>query len=161
MASKKAQFAATGVLGTGLFVAYQLWVRRMDGPAMGYVNGAPVQISVVTVNGKPVEVNTARAFEAMRRAAAREGVKIKVVSGFRTMAEQRHLYECYRSGDCNNGNYAAEPGYSNHQSGHALDLNTREDGVERWLRANAALYGFAATIVDEPWHWEFWDTRGV
>lgn len=159
MTSRKAQIAATGVLGTGLFVAYRFWSRRLDGPALGYVDGVPTPIAVVTINGKPVEVNTARAFEAMRDAASRERVRIKVVSGFRTMVEQQRLYDCYRSGGCNNGNFAAEPGFSNHQSGHALDLNTREAGVEQWLTANAALYGFSATIPGEPWHWEFWETR--
>ena len=92
----------------------------------------------------------------MRAAAASDGVTIKVVSGFRTMAEQEYLYGCYKSGTCNNGNLAARPGFSNHQSGHALDLNARDPAVGLWLRAHASAYGFHNTVPSEPWHWEFW-----
>ena len=51
-------------------------------------------------------------------------MNLKVVSGFRTMAEQTYFYNCHVNCNCNNCNLAAKPGYSNHQSGHALDLNT-------------------------------------
>ena len=58
----------------------------------GYVKGDPFEITVVTVDGKPVEVQTANAYYQMAEAAAGDGVNIKVVSGFRTMAEQTYLY---------------------------------------------------------------------
>jgi len=124
--------------------------------AVGYAHGDPIDIVVVTVDGKPVEVATANAFAQMARAAARDGVEIKVVSGFRTMAEQQYFWDCYQSGKCNNGNLAAKPGYSNHQSGHALDLNTAADGVGAWMEAHGAEYGFTRTVPGEPWHWEWW-----
>ncbi|MFY0540174.1 D-alanyl-D-alanine carboxypeptidase family protein [Nannocystis pusilla] len=62
---------------------------------VGYVQGNSFTITVVTVDGKPVEVETANAYYAMQQAAAADGVGIKVVSGFRTMAEQQYLYNCY------------------------------------------------------------------
>ncbi len=105
------------------------------------------------MDGKPVEVNTARAFLRMRAAAKAKGVSIRVVSGFRTMAEQRYLYNLYLSG---RGNLAAKPGYSNHQSGHALDLNTSAGGVYTWLSNNGSAYGFKRTVPSERWHWEHW-----
>ncbi|MBK8264380.1 MAG: D-alanyl-D-alanine carboxypeptidase family protein [Nannocystis sp.] len=122
----------------------------------GYVKGVPYEITVVTVDGKPVEVATADAYLAMRAAAAADGVGIKVVSGFRTNAEQQYLYNCYINCNCNNCNLAAKPGYSNHQSGHALDLNSSAAGVGAWLMANGAAFGFARTVPSEPWHWEWW-----
>ena len=56
--------------------------------ATGYSNGAPFTITVVHVDGKPVEVATANAFCVMAQAAAASGVQIGISSGFRTMAEQ-------------------------------------------------------------------------
>lgn len=122
----------------------------------GYVKGDPFEITVVTVDGKPVEVETANAFYAMAQAAAKAGVTIKVVSGFRTMAEQQYLYNCYINCNCNNCNLAAKPGYSNHQSGHALDLNTGGAGVLNWLNQHGPDHGFTRTVPSEDWHWEWW-----
>ena len=106
-----------------------------------------------TLNGKAVEQNTAAAFVKMRDAAQSAGVSIIVVSGFRTMQKQRELYAAYKAG---RGNLAAPPGYSNHQSGHALDLNTKGSGVNAWLVAHAATFGFRRTVPSEGWHYEKW-----
>jgi hypothetical protein len=78
-----------------------------------------------------------------------------VVSGFRTQGEQQYLYGCSVHCDCNGCNLAARPGYSNHQSGYALDLNTEGGGVYTWLSRNAAHFGFARTVPSEDWHWEY------
>jgi hypothetical protein len=120
-------------------------------PATGYSAGRPMQICVTEVDGKLVEYRTAEAFVRMRAAAARAGVRLQIVSGWRTMEQQRRLYQLYISG---RGNLAARPGYSNHQSGLALDLNMNLSGVTRWLNAHAAEYGFRRTVASEPWHWE-------
>ncbi|TNE50946.1 MAG: hypothetical protein EP343_06405 [Deltaproteobacteria bacterium] len=122
----------------------------------GYVKGKAFSITVVTVDGKPVERETANAYYVMQQAAAKSGVSIRIVSGFRTMAQQQYLYNCYLTKKCNNGNLAARPGYSNHQSGHALDLNTSVSSVYNWLTKNGGKYGFKRTVPSEKWHWEWW-----
>lgn len=122
----------------------------------GYVDGVPFAITLVTVDGKPAEISTANAYVVMQQAAAAAGVDISVVSGFRTYAEQQYLYNCYVNCNCNNCNLAAKPGYSNHQSGHALDLNTSTGSVLTWLDAHGADYGFSRTVPSEAWHWEWW-----
>ncbi|MBK7859076.1 MAG: FG-GAP repeat protein [Archangiaceae bacterium] len=122
----------------------------------GYSNGNAFAITVVTADGQPIELATANAYSLMQRAAEAAGVPLRVVSGFRTMAEQRYLYSCYVNCNCNACTLAASPGYSNHQSGHALDLNTAAGGVYNWLAANAGRFGFARTVPSEPWHWEYW-----
>ncbi len=119
--------------------------------ATGYRSGKAFKICVTKVNGKLVEVNTARAYRRMRAAAAKAKVYLYVVSGFRTMAKQRELYRLYKQGK---GNLAAPPGYSNHQSGKALDLNTHAKGVYGWLTKNGKKYGFRRTVPSEIWHWE-------
>jgi len=122
--------------------------------ATGYRRGKAFTICITKVDGKWVEVNTARAYLRMRKAARARGVSLRVNSGFRTMAQQRYLYNCYKTKRCNNGNLAAPPGYSNHQSGKALDLNTSARGVYSFLTNNAKKYGFRRTVPSERWHWE-------
>lgn len=121
----------------------------------GYTRGTSFPISVVTIDDKPVERDTANAYYVMQQAAAADGVTLRIVSGFRTNAQQRYLYNCYINRNCNNGNLAAFPGYSNHQSGSALDLNTRGAGVYNWLNRNGARFGFIRTVPSERWHWEW------
>lgn len=120
-------------------------------PATGYSGGRPMTICVTEVDGKLVEYRTAEAYVRMKSAAARAGVYLQIVSGWRTMEKQRELYQLYLSG---RGNLAARPGYSNHQSGLALDLNTSARGVMSWLNANGSAYGFRRTVPSEIWHWE-------
>jgi hypothetical protein len=122
----------------------------------GYSGGQAFGITVVSADGKPAEVKTANAYHLMLAAAADDGVHMRVVSGFRSQAEQDYLYSCYVNCACNNCNLAAYPGYSNHQSGSALDLNTDEWGVYGWLAANGAHFGFYETVPGEDWHWEYY-----
>ena len=122
----------------------------------GYQLGNPVSIELVTADGKPVEIKTASSYQRMQLAAARDHVNLTVVSGYRSYAEQQYLYGCYIHCNCNSCNLAARPGYSNHEAGHALDLNTSNPGVYSWLEAHAATYGFHRTVPSEIWHWEYW-----
>lgn len=122
--------------------------------ATGYRRGRAFKICITKVDGKWVEVNTARAYVRMRANAKARGVTLRISSGFRTMAQQRYFYNCYKTKRCNNGNLAAPPGYSNHQSGHALDLNTSARGVYSYLSNRGRAYGFRRTVPSERWHWE-------
>lgn len=79
-------------------------------------------------------------------------IELVVVSGYRTFDAQAALYDKYLH---HGGNLAAVPGYSNHQSGVAVDLNTDDLGVYAWLERNAASFGFHRTVPSELWHWEY------
>ena len=121
----------------------------------GYVNGSPRKIRVSSVgNGKVMRADAAAKLNKMKAAARRAGVSLSVVSGFRTMAQQRSLYAAYKAG---RGNLAARPGYSNHQGGTAADLNTGgySSRSYKWLARNARAYGFVNDVRGEPWHWTF------
>lgn len=149
------RIAATVAGALGVLYVARWWSQR-ERSAVGYVDGRPVEIRIVGLQGKPVEIRTAAVFARMESAAARDGVELEIVSGFRTMREQVRLYDCYINCKCNNCNFAATPGFSNHQSGRALDLNTRIPGAHDWLAAHAGSFGFHSTVPGEPWHWEFW-----
>lgn len=116
----------------------------------------------------------ARAWVAMRRAAAADGVALDAISGYRSHAYQLGIFERKIA----RGQHVpdilqvnAAPGYSEHHGGHALDIGTpgeppAEESFEHttafaWLQAHAGKHGFAMSyprnnphgIVYEPWHW--------
>jgi LAS superfamily LD-carboxypeptidase LdcB len=122
------------------------------GKAVGYVAGAKTSIRLTDIGGKDVEIRTAKAFRVMAKAAERKGVDLRIRSGFRTYAKQAKLYKQYRKGE---GNLAAPPGYSNHESGRALDLYVTDHRAFDWLQSHAATYGFHRTVPGEAWHWEY------
>ena len=128
--------------------------------ATGYVDGQKTTIKIVDVDGKDVEAHTAKAFRVMQRAAHKAGVKLAIRSGFRTFKKQSELYKDYRRG---RGNLAAPPGYSNHESGRALDLYVTDARAYDWLREHASTFGFHRTVPGEAWHWEYLgdETRSV
>ena len=115
------------------------------------------------VGGILLEKNTAAACEKMLSAAAAEGLRIKLISGYRSAEYQRELWNqsvAHRLADgltaaeaeIITARYLARAGHSEHQTGLACDFctadsdDTQEDlgsfpeGV--WLRRNAARFGF-------------------
>jgi D-alanyl-D-alanine carboxypeptidase len=148
-----------GLIGCLVLLLLLAPVARADSEvrvATGYRKGRPIKLKLVTVDWVEVEVTTARAFEAMRRAATADGIELVIRSGFRDQEKQAWLYRAWKSGW---GNPAARPGHSNHQSGRALDLAVRDPQIRSWLEANARKFGFRRTVRREPWHWELFPTR--
>ncbi|HYH96066.1 peptidoglycan-binding protein [Hyalangium sp.] len=154
--------AADGVVGPQTWAALRSGgVSNPGTPAGGkqvtaYHNGRPSTITVVPVgNGKYMRADAAKNFLAMQSAARSAGVNLSATSGFRSMEEQRVLYQKYLNGT---GNLAAKPGYSNHQGGISMDIggvggyNTK---AYNWLKNNAGKYGFQNDVRGEYWHWTF------
>ena len=144
--------------GVGLFLfknKNKLNVKQVIYNDIGYKNGKSFNIKLININNKLVELNTANAFLNMKNEAKKDNVNLIIESGFRTMEEQEYLYSCYIDCNCNNCNLAAKPGYSNHQSGNALDINLDNSNVYSWLKNNANNFGFYQTIDKEPWHWVY------
>lgn len=139
-------------------------------------------IEVINLQGKQVEVNTARKFLEMSEAAKRDGIYLKITSGYRSMNSQISIYNkryepdyagtgnCTRQGKgekdesgsvvksrfVSDDGVAAYPGCSNHQSGIAIDIEAKtRPEVFRWLSTNAQRFGFKNTVPSEPWHWEY------
>lgn len=123
--------------------------ERLDAYSGGRRTGTA---DVIRVGGKRVTKAVGHAFLKFQRAAAAAGVDVGLNSGFRTMDEQRYFYGCYQTGKCNSGNLAARPGYSNHQSGSAIDISNSRSS---WVVANASRFGFRRTVPSESWHFEY------
>ena len=58
------------------------------------------------------------AFQEMQNAAARDGIRLTIVSGYRSYTRQEALYNKYvaKDGKAEADRYSARPGYSEHQS---------------------------------------------
>ena len=137
---------------------------------------------LVDADGVPLRLEAAEAYLQMVAEAAAAGVPISAVSGFRTGTEQDQLYVSYTEnfGPETADSISARPGYSEHQTGLAVDI-ANPDGscaleacfgeslAGSWAAANAHKYGFvvrypagAETVTGfayEPWHLRFVGTE--
>jgi soluble lytic murein transglycosylase-like protein len=98
--------------------------------------------------GKPMRPDVAIAFDRMAAAAARAGVQLTIMSGYRSDAEQARLFAANP-----NPRWVAPPGQSLHRYGTELDLGP--PAAYGWLAANAPRFGFIKRYPWEPWHFGF------
>lgn len=119
----------------------------------GFLKGTPYFFTARSIGPFTMSEDTAKAFVSMFKEARKSGVTLMINSAFRTNEEQTRLYDDYKRGV---GALAARPGYSNHQSGIAIDLNVGgwKGQVYQWLEKHAADFEFTRTVKNEPWHWE-------
>lgn len=125
--------------------------------AQGWRRGQPQLIELKEVQrGYFLNADgAADAFIEMSAAAMSEnGVALRLNSAFRTMPEQQRLYDLWKAG---RGNKAALPGWSNHQWGLDVDIESANGTNQafHWLTINAARFRFKRTVASEPWHWEY------
>lgn len=130
------------------------------------------------VYGRKVQMvaPAAAALKQMFAAAQHDGIKLETVSAFRSMAYQTHLIreKLDRGMTIRKAlSINAVPGYSEHQTGCAVDLTTpgvpAADGsfanskAFAWMQHHAARYGFHLSFPPgnkygyeyEPWHWRY------
>lgn len=132
--------------------------------------------SLVTVYGATISVDARENFIAMLDAASASGLPIGVTSSFRSYDNQIGTYN-YWVGV--NGSAAAadkisaRPGYSEHQTGLAIDLSAGDCALEcfarttqkTWLNEHAYKYGFIVRYPEgkesitgyspEAWHYRY------
>lgn len=117
---------------------------------------------------------------SMIQAAQAEGIRLHVVSAFRSYQRQKQIWENKwgnrPNDDINHAKnilkWSAFPGTSRHHWGTDVDFNSVEmtywkskEGVKvyHWLQNNAPKFGFCQTYDDdrqygynsEPWHWSY------
>lgn len=123
----------------------------------GFKKGKPIAVVVAPIgNSQTLRTDAAAAFLAMQAQALTEGVVLKPNSGHRTNAAQALLYAAFQAGT---GNLAAQPGWSNHQAGESVDIDTRGRGHASpqyvWLEQHARGFGFVNDVPSEAWHWTY------
>ncbi len=109
------------------------------------------------------------AFNEMLGDATSDGIKLWIQSGYRSYDYQVGLYDMYvrQDGRDTADTYSARPGYSEHQSGLAADINNPSSSFNGtseaiWLKENCYKYGFIIRFPEgeeeytgykyESWH---------
>lgn len=110
-------------------------------------------------------------FEKMAKCALKENIVLKNISAYRSYEYQEKLYEDYKKNNLENLDMSsAKAGYSEHQTGFALDINM--DNIKfydtneyKWLCLNAHRFGFILRYPEgkenitgykfEPWHFRY------
>lgn len=116
------------------------------------------------------------AFEEMAKAAKAENYTIRAMSSYRDYAYQNILYNNYAKKDGYEAadTYSARPGYSEHQTGLAVDVDNAKEyftNFEKtkeftWMQENAYKYGFilrfpANKVTETGYQYESWHYRYV
>ena len=170
--------AAVGVLGLGYLLRKPLMrgVQLVASTEIAWSGGVPLGPIVLKFvgkapNGKDVYLaeDVADKFLAMKEDAKKAGIDLVPVSGFRGMAKQTALYTAALAKAAAYGMLpgkteppTAKPGFSNHQSGKAVDIavgmtlkewrDGKRTAIYNWLESNAIKYGFKR-LPSEPWHY--------
>lgn len=125
-----------------------------------------------------VRKSTYDAFDKMAKAAKKEGIKLFILSGFRSYARQEYLFNrSLKTKGLEHANkYVARAGSSQHQLGTAIDINSVDISFENteeyaWLTKNAGDFGFSLSFPKgqeektgyafEPWHYRYITPEGV
>lgn len=132
-----------------------------------------VQLPEEYSNGKlELRQVAAEALDELIMAAKEDGYNINVVSAYRSYKTQERLYSSYveRSGEEAADSYSARPGYSEHQTGLAVDLQAgnykyndfAKTEESKYVAAHAHEYGFILRYqtgkryitgyIPEAWH---------
>lgn len=144
----------------------------------GYEPADLVRPKVEMLNECFIRSLAADALERMFAAAEADGVHLVLGSGYRAETLQRQLYEKYAAqyGQEAADSFSSRPGYSDHQTGLAVDISDHdartylteefENTPEgQWLIQHAYEYGFILRYprgkeeitgyTYEPWHYRF------
>lgn len=128
---------------------------------------------LTSVGGGSLRPEASQAVRQLINDASKSGVRLRVISAYRSFNTQQSLYQSYvrNDGQARADTYSARPGYSEHQTGLAADLGGGGCDLEicfantaggKWLAAHAHEYGFTIRYPQgktsvtgyqyEPWH---------
>ncbi|WP_448428260.1 M15 family metallopeptidase [Mycolicibacterium sp. XJ2546] len=96
-----------------------------------------------------------KAVQDAARAAAADGIDMRITSGWRTLGFQRRLFDIgvqkYGSVEAAR-EFVAAPEASKHVTGEAVDISPVQ--ADMWLIRNGSRYGLCQIYANEIWHFE-------
>ncbi len=132
---------------------------------------------IVTIDGFTVRVIAQADLEALLADASQQSIVLAEVSSYRSYDYQVDLYNSYvaQYGVAETDTFSARPGYSEHQTGLAIDFGSSgsceldncfgSTPAGQWLHDNAWQYGFILRYPadkqsitgyeSEPWHYRY------
>lgn len=152
-----------------------------DGRLLGHFAypEAPAAELTSLADGLQLRPAAAEALKQLLEAARSDGVDLRVLSAFRSVAEQERLFFAVKAERNQTARerarVSAPPGHSEHGTGFAVDLGDgrqphtdlaaafEQTEAYRWLSAHAARFqytlsfprGNAQGVAFEPWHWRY------
>jgi zinc D-Ala-D-Ala carboxypeptidase len=131
-----------------------------------------------------MRASAAKALERLFKAASEAGFRLYGVSGYRSYATQKSIFErnAAKKGEEEANRTSARPGQSEHQTGLAMDISSAsvnyalstsfgETAEGKWVRNNAHKYGFIIRYPKgkegitgysyEPWHLRYVGTEAA
>jgi len=97
-------------------------------------------------------------FLAAQAAAKKDGISLKIVSGYRSYSRQNYLFQqaIKKYGSYTKAaKWVAPPEYSRHPLGLAIDVNYPNDQKSaKWLELNGYKFGLCRIFKNEWWHFE-------
>ena len=192
-AAIKAKAASEAALQTGAAPAPIATASNAGGPHMNpaqqdivvnkkhpviRVSYAPNLVTVDCAGGGSATISAVAVsdFQALCQAAAADGLVLGVSSSYRSYATQISTYNHWvsQSGAAAADTYSARPGYSEHQTGFAIDFRVPGGPAldqftgtphQQWLATNAHKYGFIQRYTEhntavtgysaETWHYRY------
>lgn len=125
---------------------------QYDIPGLTYINGVLIankSYSLPADFAPGLDSTCYNQFCKLSSAAAQEGLNIYLSSGFRSYDYQAQIYNnyCARDRQAAADTYSARPGYSEHQTGLAIDVNQIDDSFigtpeAIWLENHCHEFGF-------------------
>ncbi|MCQ2738996.1 MAG: D-alanyl-D-alanine carboxypeptidase family protein [bacterium] len=134
-----------------------------------------VEDLVTLSNGIRVHKKCKEAFDKMKQDAKKDGINLKIVSGYRSTKYQIGLFKKpsrlhgkTQQDIYERARFSAPAGYSEHHTGLAIDINSVEASFAntkeaKWLAQHAEEYGFEMSFPQnnkqglgfEPWHFRY------
>jgi zinc D-Ala-D-Ala carboxypeptidase len=144
--------------------------------------GHYVPSDLSTFNGIKMSKRIVPDLQKLLNAAQKDGLELKVMSGYRSYAYQENLFKNYVSSEMKRNrnltvkqaedkvnSYSARPGHSEHQLGTVVDVLSSENKFQfssdsslnyvGWLEKNASRWNFKISYtkqskeyIYEPWH---------
>ncbi len=162
-----------------------IWVIVNKKHPLNPISYAPADLVVASVplrapgnESMQLRQPAAQALEQMFAAAKTANLNLQISSGYRSYTYQVNLYNSYvkADGQAQADQESARPGYSEHQTGLAVDIEPTSRACElqtcfantpegQWLAANSYIYGFILRYTvggqsvtgyeSEPWHFRY------
>ena len=140
-----------------------------------YVEEDYIPKNLITVNNFLINKEAYENFINMKNDILKEGMNIRIISAYRSFSYQDNLYNNYLKKDSKDivDTYSARPGYSEHHTGLAIDIDNGKIDFNKfyltkeflWMDNNAHKYGFILRYPKdkeyitgysyEPWHYRY------
>lgn len=155
--------------------SFDMLVNKHNQLGEDFIPDNLVKIPEKYASEKGMECNeeALNAFKEMNEAAEKEGLSLVINSAYRSYQGQVELSDLYLNsyGQAYVDKYVAKPGFSEHQTGLAFDIGSRNSNVfasskeYTWMLDNAYKYGYILRFTkkyesitgfrSEPWHYRY------